>query len=218
MNGNPALAYFSMEIAVDPRVPTYAGGLGVLAGDTLRSAADEGLPMLGVSLLHRKGYLTQNFDQSGWQHARPTDWPVEQFFTELPPRVTVGIEDRTVTLRAWRHDIVGRGGVHVPVFFLDADLPENSAWDRTLTHFLYGGDAYYRICQEIILGIGGVRMLRALGHADIHRYHMNEGHSALLTLELLVEEARRAGRGTVTEADIEAPFTSFTSRPAATCA
>lgn len=204
MNSTLTAAYFSMEIAVNPLMPTYSGGLGVLAGDTLRSAADEGVAMVAVTLLHRKGYLTQNFDQSGWQHAGPADWPVEKFLTELPARVSIEIEDRTVSLRAWKHEINGLSGAKVLVFFLDTDVPENTAWDRTLTHFLYGGDAYYRICQEIILGIGGVRMLRALGFTDIHRYHMNEGHSSLLTLELLVESARQAGRTTIAEADIRA--------------
>ncbi len=204
MHGARSIAYFSMEIAVDPRMPTYAGGLGVLAGDTLRSAADEAVPMLAVTLLHRKGYLTQEFDESGWQHARPTDWPVEQFLVEMAPRATVEIESRIVTLRAWKYEITGISGARVPVFFLDADVPENSAWDRTLTHFLYGGDSYYRICQEIILGIGGVRMLRALGFDALQRFHMNEGHSSLLTLELLVEEARRGDRTQITKADIDA--------------
>lgn len=214
------VAYFSMEIAVDARMPTYAGGLGILAGDTLRSAADEGVPILAVTLLHRKGYLTQNFDESGWQHALPTDWNVAEFLEELPQRASVTIEGRRVMLRAWRRVITGVAGDLVPVLFLDADLPENSDWDRTLTHYLYGGDAYYRICQEAILGIGGVRMLRALGCKSIRHYHMNEGHSSLLTLELLDEDARLAGRQTISDVDIDAVrsqciFTTHTPVPAA---
>ncbi|HEY0945006.1 MAG TPA: alpha-glucan family phosphorylase [Opitutaceae bacterium] len=204
MNDLRSIAYFSMEIAVDPAMPTYAGGLGVLAGDTLRSCADLGVPVLAVTLLHRKGYLTQSFDASGWQREAETSWNVQDVLTEMTERVSVRIEGRTVQLRAWRYELTGLTGFKVPVYFLDSDLPENADWDRTLTHFLYGGDAYYRLCQEVILGIGGVRIVRALGHADIQRFHMNEGHASLLTLELLSEEARRGGRATISEADIAA--------------
>lgn len=213
------VAYFSMEIAVAPAMPTYSGGLGILAGDTLRSAADEGVPMLGVTLLHRKGYLRQSFDSSGWQHELPEEWDVGASLIERPERTSVKIENRTVALRAWQYDLAGVSGHVVPVFFLDADLPENAAWDRTLTHFLYGGDAYYRICQEVVLGIGGVRMIRALGFRHIRRFHLNEGHASLLTLELLDEGARQAGRTAVDNADIEAVkarciFTTHTPVPA----
>lgn len=204
MSNDRLIAYFSMEIAVDAAMPTYAGGLGVLAGDTLRSCADANVPVIAVTLLHRKGYLVQSFDQSGWQRETPSEWKVEEHVTELPPRVAVQIEGRTVALRAWRYDLVGIGGGKVPVFFLDADLAENSAWDRTLTHFLYGGDAYYRLCQEIVLGIGGVRMLRALGFSAVARFHLNEGHASLLCLELLREAAQHEGRRSITGVDIDA--------------
>lgn len=204
MNNDARIAYFSMEIAVDAAMPTYAGGLGVLAGDTLRSCADAGVRIIAVTLLHRKGYLTQSFDQSGWQREAPAEWVIEQHLMELPQRTSVQIENRTVVLRAWRYDLSGISGAQVPVFFLDTDVPENSAWDRTLTHFLYGGDAYYRVCQEMVLGIGGIRMIRALGFAEVERFHLNEGHASLLTLELLREEARRGGRQTIAATDIDA--------------
>ena len=212
------VAYFSMEIAVVPAVPTYSGGLGILAGDTLRAAADSAVPMLAVSLLHRKGYHRQSFDSSGWQHEQPADWDVASFLTELPARATVKIEDREVSIRVWKYEIVGVSGYVIPVFFLDTDLPENSSWDRTLTHFLYGGDAHYRLCQEVILGIGGVRMLRVLGCDHFRRFHMNEGHASLLTLELLDEDARNAGRSTIDNDDIDAVrarciFTTHTPFP-----
>lgn len=189
---------------MEAAIPTYAGGLGVLAGDTLRSCADAGVPVAAVTLLHRKGYLTQSFDQSGWQRESPTEWKVEEHLTEMPPRVTVQIEGRAVAVRAWRYDLAGLKGAKIPVYFLDTDIPENSAWDRTLTHFLYGGDAYYRLCQEIVLGIGGVRMLRALGFEAIERFHLNEGHASLLGLELLREAAHQDGRRSITGADIDA--------------
>ena len=197
------IAYFSMEIALLPEVPTYSGGLGVLAGDTLRAAADLGVPMIGVTLLHRKGYFYQRLDPRGWQSEEPVEWVVEDHLEELPQRVSVKIEGRTVRVRAWRFRVRGASERPVPVFLLDTDLPENSEWDRCLTHWLYGGDTHYRMCQEIVLGIGGVRILRALGHDDIERFHMNEGHAAFLTLELLDEELRSSGREEVSPAELE---------------
>ena len=146
---NHLVAYFTMEIALDSAMPTYAGGLGVLAGDTVRSAAELKVPMVAVTLLHRKGYFCQKLDASGWQHEESCDWDINHFLVEQTPRVTVTIEGRTVHLRAWKYEVKSSGGFSVPVFFLDTDLPENSDQDRTLTHFLYGGDAYYRICQEV---------------------------------------------------------------------
>jgi glycogen phosphorylase len=219
MQTQPVVAYFSMEIALEEGMPTYSGGLGVLAGDTIRSAADLKVPMVGISLLHRKGYFYQRLDASGWQREEPAEWSVDDFLEELPQRVEVRIDNRPVQLRAWKYEVKGVAGFKVPVYLLDADLPENAEWDRTLTHHLYGGDQYYRLCQEVILGIGGVRMLRALGYGDIQRFHMNEGHSALLTLELLQESARAAGRTAITTDDIErvrrqCVFTTHTPVPA----
>jgi starch phosphorylase len=131
----------------------------------------------------------------------------------------VTIEGRTVQLRVWRYDVVGIGGFQVPVYFLDTDLSGNTEWDRTLTHFLYGGDKKYRLCQELILGMGGVRMLRSLGYHRIERFHMNEGHASLLTLELLYEEMRNSRKKTISNAHIEAVrekciFTTHTPVPA----
>ena len=197
------IAYFSMEIGLVTEMPTYSGGLGVLAGDTVRAAADLKLPMVAVTLLHRKGYFYQRLDGAGRQIEEPVDWAVNDFLTELPERVSVTVEGRAVALRPWIYRVAGPGDFSVPVYFLDSDLPENSQWDRTLTHYLYGGDLHYRLCQEVILGIGGVRMLRALGQTDIARYHMNEGHSSLLALELLDEEARRAGRPLPNHDDVQ---------------
>lgn len=203
-DANPVqIAYFSMEIAIDPEIPTYAGGLGVLAGDTVRAAADLRVPMVGVTLLHRKGYFRQELDASGWQREQACEWDVAKHLVEQRERVTVSIEGRCVAVRAWKHEMSAVSGFKVPLYFLDTDLPENSAWDRTLTHFLYGGDAFYRICQEVILGIGGLRMLRALGCTQLKRFHMNEGHAALLGLELLDESAHKAGRVNFDERDVE---------------
>lgn len=213
------IAYFSMEIGLDPDVPTYSGGLGMLAGDTIRSAADLNVSMVAVSLVHRHGYFRQRLDSRGWQKEEPVSWSVESFCEELVPRVQVSLEDRPVQLRAWRYAVKASNGHEVPVILLDADLPENSEWDRTLTHHLYGGDFHYRLCQEVILGIGGVRMLRELGYHDVGRFHMNEGHAALLALELLDERARWMKREAFNEEDVLAVkrrcvFTTHTPVPA----
>src|SRR5580700_870872 len=213
------VAYFSMEIALENQIPTYSGGLGVLAGDTIRAAADIRLPMVAVSLLYRKGYFRQRLSEEGAQTEEAVEWAVEKHLQEEKPRVSVTLEGRKVELRAWRYIVKGVRGYEVPIYFLDADLPSNDPRDRDLTGQLYGGDPYYRLCQEVLLGIGGVRMLRALGHTELMRYHMNEGHAALLTLELLDEEARRAGRKSIKGEDIEkvrakCVFTTHTPVPA----
>lgn len=198
-----SIAYFSMEIALEGGMPTFSGGLGVLAGDMIRSAADLKVPMVGVSLLHRKGYFYQRLDASGLQHEETVEWSIDDFLEEMSNRVSVNLDGRNVLIRCWKYEVTGIGDFEVPVYFLDTDVPENSEWDRTLTHFLYGGDQRYRLCQGVILGIGGVRILRALGYEDIERFHMNEGHSSLLTLELLDEEARKAGRNSISHSDVE---------------
>jgi glycogen phosphorylase len=213
------VAYFSMEIALENFMPSYSGGLGVLAGDTIRAAADIRLPMVAVSLLYREGFFTQRLSEDGLQTEEPVEWHVEKFLVEEAPRVTVALENRNVELRAWRYTAKGVRGYEVPIYFLDADLPDNDPRDRELTGSLYGGDPYYRLSQEILLGVGGVRMLRALGHTELMRYHMNEGHAALLTLELLEEEAHRAGRSSIKGEDIErvrskCVFTTHTPVPA----
>jgi starch phosphorylase len=183
----PTIAYFSMEIALASQIPTYSGGLGVLAGDTIRSAADLGLPMVGVTLLHRQGYFFQRLDDEGRQSEEPVAWPIDDFLRLTDAVGRVEIEGRQVTIRAWCYTIRGIFGAEVPVFLLDTDVPENDPFDRTLTDALYGGDEQYRLCQEIILGVGGVRLLRALGYTQVGKFHMNEGHAALLALELLAE-------------------------------
>jgi len=214
-----SIAYFSMEMALEPGMPTYSGGLGVLAGDTVRSAADLRIPMVAVTLIHRKGYFYQRLDSSGWQTEEPVEWAIDDFLEEMPQRVPVTLEGRRVFIRCWKYRVVGIGGFRVPVYLLDTDLPENSEWDRTLTHYLYGGDQRYRLCQEVVLGIGGVKMLRALGYENINRFHMNEGHSSLLVLELLDEEVKKEGRNSILYRDVEVVrskcvFTTHTPVPA----
>jgi len=214
-----AIAYFSMEIALESGLPTYSGGLGALAGDTIRSAADLEVPMVAVCLLYNKGYFLQKLDEDGTQRAEPRAWRPDTYLEEVPGRAVVGIEGRDVRLRAWKYDVTGITGHVVPVYFLDANLPENADGDRALTDHLYGGDDRYRLSQEVLLGMGGVKMLRALGYDNLRRFHLNEGHAALLTLELLEEEAVQAGRTRFNQDDVKAVrakcvFTTHTPVPA----
>ena len=182
----PKIAYFSMEIGLRPDIPTYSGGLGVLAGDTLRSAADLNLPFVAVTLIYRKGYFHQKIDDKGHQIELPAEWDPSLLMTTAPEKVTITMEGKPVYIQAWIYFVESVRGGNIPVIFLDTNVPENTPENRGLTDSLYGGDENYRLKQEAILGIGGVRMLRKLGF-QIKKYHMNEGHAALLTLELLHE-------------------------------
>ncbi len=211
------IAYFSMEVALESRVPTYSGGLGVLAGDLLRSAADLELPMVGVTLLHRKGYFFQRLDDEGRQQEEPEASPIDDFLEHVDTSCPVEGEGRPVTVRAWRYLIKGASGHIVPVLLLDTDVEGNDPFDRGLTDYLYGGDARYRLCQEVILGLGGVRMLRALGYTGVARFHMNEGHSALLALELFAEELKATPdrrEDAIERVKRRCVFTTHTSLPA----
>lgn len=214
-----AVAYFSMEIGLDPAIPTYSGGLGVLAGDTLRGAADLGVPLIGVTLLYHDGYFDQEIDDEGNQLEHPTSWDPTQHLELLPERVQVQVEGRPVTVGAWRYIIRGIFGDEVPVLFLDTQLEENDEAARQFTASLYGGDLHHRLCQEVILGQGGVEMLQALGFDHNLVYHMNEGHSALLALGLLQHQIAEKGIKKPTEEDIaevrsQCVFTTHTPVPA----
>jgi starch phosphorylase len=180
------IAYFSMEIGLDPKIPTYAGGLGILAGDTLKSGADMGVPFVGVTLLSEKGFFHQVLN-NGVQEEMPVEWHKQDFLKEMPGTVSVEIEGRTIYIKAWQYTLHGESNHQVPILYLDTNLPENSEWDREITSFLYGKDSWYRLCQEIVLGIGGIKILKMLGYTNIIKYHMNEGHAAFLALELLRE-------------------------------
>src|SRR4030043_352377 len=197
------IAYFSMEVAVDPAIPPYKGGLGILAGDTLRAAADLRVPMIGMTLLYRKGCFRQHLDERGNQTETPVDWAPEEYLRLMQPRVTVTIEGRKVQVQAWRHTLHGVSNRDVHAYFLDTALPENSPWDQTLTDYLYGGDSHYRLCQEVLLGLGGFSMLHALGYDNVQVYHMNEGHSALLAVALLEQVTNGRGICQATKADRE---------------
>jgi starch phosphorylase len=181
------IAYFSMEIGLKKDFHTYSGGLGVLAGDMIKSSADLKIPLVGVTLVSNKGYLKQEL-KDGKQIEYSDDWDPSKFMTELPNQVNVNIQNRKVRVKAWLYDHQSPSGGLVSVLFLDTDLEGNTPGDREITSYLYGGDKRYRLKQEIVLGIGGVKMLDAAGF-KIGKYHMNEGHSALLTLELLADNS-----------------------------
>ncbi|MDP2690279.1 MAG: glycogen/starch/alpha-glucan phosphorylase, partial [Deltaproteobacteria bacterium] len=177
----PKIAYFSMEVGFKNDIPTYSGGLGVLAGDTIKSAADLNLPMVAVSLIYKKGYFRQEIDPEGRQIEHPVKWEPAEFMSLIPQKIHLAIEGREVAVQAWIYNISSLVAKwNVPIFFLDTDLPENAPEDRAITDSLYGGDDRYRLKQEMVLGIGGVLMLRALG-IRVKKYHMNEGHASLLT-------------------------------------
>ncbi len=213
------LAYFSMEVGVDPSIPTYSGGLGVLAGDTLRQAADLHVPMVGVTLLQRRGYLQQKLDSAGNQSESPTVWRPEERLELRQQRAAIELEGREVAIRIWCHLIEGVTGHTIPLYFLDTDVEGNDTWDRGLTGQLYGGDERYRLCQEVVLGVGGLAALRALGHGPDLQHHMNEGHSSLLALALLERHLPDHDLCRATAADVEVVrsrciFTTHTPVPA----
>jgi glycogen phosphorylase len=218
-SNSPRISYFSMEIALEPDIPTYSGGLGILAGDTLRSAADLGVPLVAVTLVYRKGYFRQTLDEAGNQFEQPQDWSPENLLSEVKTVVQVEIEGRPVAVRAWKYTISGVNGDQVPVYLLDTDLPENSEYDRSLTDCLYGGDQRYRLAQEIVLGFGGFRLLAKLYPSQIETFHMNEGHSALLSLGLLERRLDQSFAGRLKQLDIDGIremciFTTHTPVPA----
>ena len=203
---------------MDATMPTYSGGLGVLAGDALRAAADLNLPMVGVTLAHRKGYFRQHLDAFGNQTESPSMWSPERVLAPVAQHVTVQIEGRPVRVRAWRATVAGASGAAVPVYFLDTADPANSPFDRSITDVLYGSDQRYRLCQEVVLGVGGAMLLQAMGYSQLHTYHMNEGHSALLALALL--EAAGVAPGIAPTASVaesvrgKCVFTTHTPIPA----
>ncbi len=212
------IAYFSMEIALSKSLPTYSGGLGVLAGDTLRSAADTGAPLVAVSLAHRRGYFQQFLDANGQQTESDVVWSPESTLPSAGTTISINMQGREIHIRAWRFDVVGVTGHVIPVFLLDTDVEGNDPWDRTLTDHLYGGDTYYRLCQESVLGLGGIRLLYALGMQP-EVCHMNEGHAALLSIGLLEIRLNGAPLRDATEADVKSVqqlcvFTTHTPVPA----
>ncbi len=189
MNNEAKIAYFSMEIGISNDIPTYSGGLGILAGNTIKSCADLKIPLVAVTLISKKGYFRQDIDNNGNQIEYPVDWDPSKLMVRSPKKILVKIEERDVYIQTWYYKVRSVTGGGVDVLYLDTDVEENTKEDREITAHLYGGDDCYRLKQEIVLGIGGVRALHALGF-HIKKYHMNEGHASLLTLELLLMHKR----------------------------
>jgi starch phosphorylase len=204
------IAYFSMEIGIAQDIPTYSGGLGILAGDILKSAADLGVPAAAVTLLYRKGYFRQELTADGDQIERPVEWEPEKLMSRLDNRVSVVLEGRTVQVRAWGYVYVGHSGYPLPIYFLDTDLEVNAPSDRSLTWELYGGDNRHRLCQEMILGVAGLRLLRDMGYNNIKTFHLNEGHAGFISLEL----TRELGYEDFDKVRDEVIFTTHTPVPA----
>jgi starch phosphorylase len=177
-------AYFSMEFMLESDIPTYAGGLGVLAGDLLRSCADMEVPVVGVSLVYNDNTYRQII-RDGKQTYESLVWHKNDQLTKLPQRIEVTINSQKVIVGVWRYDIVGINGFVVPIYLLDTDFLDNNEYARSITKSLYDGDD--RLAQEVLLGIGGVKMLRALGYKDVKTFHMNEGHASFVPLGLLSE-------------------------------
>jgi len=212
------IAYFSMEVALTDEIPTFSGGLGVLAGDFLRSGADMGVPLVGVTLLYHYGFFRQGLDKAGRQRERAVRWTPDDYLERLDARVTVTVGGRSVVVGVWRHVLQGIDGFVVPVYFLDTQLPENASADQGITDRLYLGTPVERLLQEAVLGLAGPAMLRELGHADIATFHMNEGHAALVPVALLSDEMD-APLADASPADLEAVrdrcvFTTHTPVPA----
>jgi starch phosphorylase len=212
------IAYFSMEIAISDDIPTFSGGLGVLAGDFLRAIADCSVPAVGVTLRYQGGFFRQTIDGSGNQVDNPVIWQPGELLEQLKDRVTVTIGGHDVEIGVWRYLMTGITGFETPIYLLDTDLEENAPEDRSITDRLYGGGPEHRLAQEAVLGIGGLRMLEILGHTKLRTFHMNEGHASLLPVALL---GRRIGDDltAASPADVEAirescVFTTHTPVPA----
>jgi starch phosphorylase len=206
-----------MEIALRDDIPSFSGGLGVLAGDHLRAAADLGIGMVGVTLLYRQGYFRQHIDDTGRQREEPVAWIPEAVLDPLNVKAIVRIGGRDVALRPWRFVVHGAGGHAVPVLLLDTDLDVNDERDRVITDQLYGGDLDHRLRQEAVLGLGGMAVLDELGWGQVHTLHMNEGHSALLTVAALGDRLgpnQEPSPETVSAVRARCVFTTHTPVPA----
>lgn len=174
-----------MEIMLRTHIPTYAGGLGVLAGDILRSCADLEIPAIGMTLVYKGKLFNQKFNADGSQIYTEIEWRKSDQFTKMPHRVTIKLDGKNIVIGCWRFDIVGYSGFVVPVYLLDVDFFANESWMRDLFNNIYDEDPAVRLSQEIILGIGGVKMMDALGYDQTECYHLNEGHCGFAPLALL---------------------------------
>jgi len=203
------VAYISMEIGLDSNIPTYSGGLGVLSGDTVRSAADLEIPMVGICLCYSSGYFYQLFNEIGEQKEKEIEWSFYYEFEKIEKPITIKIQDKEIKISAWLYQVVGQSGHIVPIYLLTTDVAGNEDWQRKLTAALYDSTSrWHRIVQEMILGLGWVKLLKSLGYNNIQVYHINEGHGAFATLELLKE------LGDIEKVKQSVVFTTHTPVPA----
>ncbi|MFA5644481.1 MAG: alpha-glucan family phosphorylase [Patescibacteria group bacterium] len=202
------IAYFSMEIALESDIKTYAGGLGVLAGDTLKSSADLRLPMVGITLLNDQGYFKQKINKTGKQEELLPNYDLSKL-KKLKNKVSVKIGKDLVRVGVWQYLIKGSGDYLVPVYFLDTKVSGNKVKYTSLTGQLYRADKDYRLMQEIILGRAGVKMLKSLGY-KVKKYHINEGHGSLALIELFLNSKLKNIKNRIKEVQDKAIFTTHT--------
>ncbi|MFX1501700.1 MAG: alpha-glucan family phosphorylase [Promethearchaeota archaeon] len=209
LKSNTNVAYISMEIAIDSNIPTYSGGLGVLSGDTVRSAADLEIPMVGICLCYSSGYFYQFFNEFGEQKEKEIAWNFYYEFDKVEKPITIKIENKDVHVSAWLYRVIGQSGHVLPIYLLTTDVEGNEEWMKKMTGSLYDSTSRWnRIVQEIILGIGGVRLLKSLGYNNIETYHLNEGHGSFSTLELFND------LGSIEKVKEKVAFTTHTPVPA----
>ena len=206
--GKYKIAYFSMEIALENDIKTYAGGLGVLAGDTLRSAADLGLPMLGVTLLNNLGYFKQKIGKNGQEELK-SNYNLSKL-KKLPNKVKIKIGKDEVSVGVWEYLIVGHGQYPVPVYLLDTNTSTNLPKYASLTGQLYGPGKDYRLMQEIVLGRAGVKILNSLGHKYLRKFHINEGHGSLAAVELFLNSKEKKSEDRIRDVRRKCVFTTHT--------
>ncbi len=203
------IAYFSAEIGISSSLPTYSGGLGVLAGDHIKAAGDAGLNMCAITLLYREGYFKQRIDEDGIQSETYPRFDPHPLLKKLDVKFTLRLRERDVWIQAYQFDYIGQNGNVIPIYFLDTDVPENFNDDRIISLRLYSGDKDHRILQEAILGFGGTKLLDHLNQSSIKTYHMNEGHCSFLVLNLLEKY-----KGNMETVKSKCHFTTHTPVPA----
>ena len=185
MNKQFEIAYFSAEIGISSSIPTYSGGLGVLAGDHIKAAGDAGINMCAITLLYKEGYFKQRIDEDGIQTETYPRFDPEPLINQMDLQFSLQLQKREVFVQVFRFNYIANSGHNIPIYFLDTDLEKNIEEDRNITHRLYSGDKDHRILQEAILGFGGTKLLECLSQKKIKTYHMNEGHCSFLVLDLL---------------------------------
>ena len=209
LKNDTKVAYISMEIGMDSNIPTYSGGLGVLAGDTVRSAADLEIPMVGICLCYSSGYFYQLFNEHGEQKEKEIEWSFFYEFEKVEKPITLKIENKEVKISAWLYRVIGQSGHVLPIYLLTTDIDGNEDWMKNMTGSLYDSTSRWnRIVQEMILGIGGVKLLKSMGYNNIETYHLNEGHGSFAALELYNE------LGDIEKVKKKVVFTTHTPVPA----